>query len=86
MNDYLNKIFDEPAPKYTEGVKLVLDEKQQKYLLGRCIKGEEYPESAKDKTAWELYHAAGFKVHLNTRVLFKVCRDNQFCKFSYVDQ
>jgi hypothetical protein len=57
-------------------VKLVLDEDQQNYLLGRRIKGEGYPKSAKDKAAWELYHAAGFKEHLNTRVMFKVCYDN----------
>ena len=54
----------------------MLDEDQQNYLLGRRIKGEGYPKSAKDKAAWELYHAAGFKEHLNTRVMFKVCYDN----------
>ena len=76
INDYMNRVLDEPAKKDTEGVKLVLDEDQQNYLLGRRIKGEGYPESAKDNTAWELYHAAGFKEHLNTRVLFMVCHDN----------
>ena len=62
--------------KNTKGVKLVLDEDQQNYHLGRRIKGEGYPKSAKDKAAWELYHAAGFKEHLNTRVMFKACYDN----------
>ena len=54
----------------------MLDEDQQNYHLGRRIKGDGYPESTKDKTTWDLYHAADFKEHLNTRVLFKVCRDN----------
>lgn len=54
----------------------MLDEDQQNYLLVRRIKGEGYPKSAKDKAAWELYHAAEFKEHLNTMVMFKVCYDN----------
>ena len=48
INDYMNSILDEPTQKHTEGVKLMLDEDQQNYLLGRRIKGEGYPESAKD--------------------------------------
>lgn len=76
VNDYMNRVLDEPAPKDTEGVKLMLDEEQQNYLLGRRSKGKGYHESAKDKAAWELYHVVDFKEHLNTRVLFKVCRDN----------
>ena len=75
VNDYMNSILDERDQKDTGGVKLVLDEDQQNYLLGRRIKGEGYPESAKDNTAWELYHAAGFKEHLNTRVPFNVCHN-----------
>ncbi len=39
MNDYMNNIFDEPTPKDTKGVKLVLDGDQQNYLLGRTHKG-----------------------------------------------
>ena len=54
----------------------ILDEDQQKYILGRRIKVVGYPASAIDKAEWELYHAAGFKEHLNTRVLFRVCRDD----------
>ncbi len=54
----------------------MLDEEQQSYTLGRRVKSEPYPESAKDKAVWHLYHAAGFKEHLNTRELFKVCRDD----------
>ena len=76
LSDNMNNIFDEPTPKDTKGVKLMLDGDQQNYLLGRRSKGKGYHESAKDNTAWELYHAAGFKEHLNTRVLFMVCHDN----------
>ena len=64
--------------KVKEGmaIEIVLDEDHQNYILGRRIKGEGYPASAIDKAEWKFYHAAGFKEHLNTRVLFRVCRDN----------
>ena len=66
---------DEPPADDEGGVRLVLDEEQQNYILGRRVKGESYPASAINKAEWELYHAAGFREHLNTRVLFKVCRE-----------
>ena len=68
-----------PAPDDESGIRLVLDEEQQNYILGRRIKGEGYPASAIDKTEWELYHVSGFKEHLNTRVLFRVCCDDELC-------
>ncbi len=72
----IRRFTNESAPDDDSGIKIVLDEDQQNYILGRRIKGEGYPASAIDKTEWELYHAAGFKEHLNTRVLFRVCRDD----------
>ena len=74
--DMMRRLPDEPNPDDESGIRLVLDEDQQNYILGRHIKGEGYPASAIDKTEWELYHAAGFKEHLNTRVLFRVCHDD----------
>ena len=65
---------DDPSADDESGVRLVLDEEQKNYILGRRIRGESYPASAINKAEWELYHAAGFREHLNTRVLFKVCR------------
>lgn len=76
LSNYMNNLLDEPIPKDTEGVKLLLDEDQQNYILGRRIKDEDYLESAKDKAVWVLYHAAEFRDHLNTRVLFKVFHNN----------
>ena len=40
------------------------------FSAGR-IKGVGYPESAKDKAAWELYLAEGFKERLNTSAFQK---------------
>ena len=74
--DMMGRFPNEPAPDDDSGIKIVLDEDQQNYILGRRIKGQGYPASAIDKTEWELYHAAGFKEHLNTRVLFRVCHDD----------
>ena len=72
----MSRFPNAPAPDDESGIQLVLDEDQQNYILGRRIKGEGYPESAIDKADWELYNAAGFNEHLNTRVLFRVCRDD----------
>ena len=74
--DMMRRFPNAAAPDDESGIRLVLDEDQQNYILGRRIKGEGYPASAIDKAEWEFYHAAGFKEHLNTRVLFKVCRDD----------
>lgn len=74
--DMMRRFPIETEPNDESGIRLVLDEDQQNYILGRRIKGEGYPASANDKAEWELYHAAGFKEHLNTRVLFKLCRDD----------
>lgn len=64
-----------PAPD-DSGIKVVLVEEQQNYILGRHIKGEGYPISAIDKAEWELYQAVGFREHLNTRALLRLCRDD----------
>ncbi len=74
--DMMRRFPNAPAPGEESGIRLVLDEDQQNYILGRRIKGEGYPESAIDKAEWELYHAAGFREHLNTRVLFRECHDD----------
>ena len=74
--DMMRRFPNEPAPDDEGGIRLVLDEDQQNYILGRRIKGEGYPVSAIDKAEWELYHAAGFREHLNTKVLFRECRDD----------
>ncbi len=74
--DMMRRFSNAPEPDNDSEIKLVLDKDQQNYILGRRIKGEGYPASAIDKAEWELYHAAGFKEHLNTRVLFRVCRDD----------
>ncbi len=52
---------DKPSANDEGGVRLVLDEEQQNYILGRRVKGESYPASAINKAEWELYHAAGFR-------------------------
>ncbi len=74
--DMMMRFPNEPAPDEETGIRLALDEDQQNYILGRRIKGEGYPASAIDKAEWELYHAAGFKEYLSTRVLYRVCRDD----------
>lgn len=74
--DMIIRFPNEPAPDDESGIRLVLDEEQKNYILGRRNKGESYPASAIDKAEWELYHLAGFREHLNTRVLFRKCRDD----------
>ncbi len=74
--DMMRRFPNAPAPDEESGIRLVLDEDQQNYILGRRIKGEGYPESATDKAEWELYYLAGFNEHLNTRVLFRECHDD----------
>lgn len=66
---------DEPPADDEGGVRLVLDVEQQNYILGSRIRDESYSASAINKAEWELYYAAGFREHLNSRVLFKVCCD-----------
>ncbi len=74
--DMMRRFPNAPAPDDESGIRLVIDEDQQNYILGRRIKGEGYPASAIDKAEWEFYHEEGFREHLNTRVLFRVCRDD----------
>ncbi len=78
MDNFLVNLEQSNDEDYEDEVKLMLDEDQFNYLLGRRVKGESYPESAKDKEVWELYSRAGFYEHLNTRVLFQHCHDNCF--------
>ncbi len=75
--DMMRRFPNEPAPDDESGIRLVLDDDQQNYILGRRIKGEGYPASAIDKAEWNLYYSAGFKEHLKTRVLFRVCRGDE---------
>ena len=74
--DMMRRFPNAPTPDDENGIQLVLDEDQQNYILGRRIKGDGYPASAIDKAERELYHASGFREHLNTRVLFRVSRDD----------
>ena len=73
--DIISRALDKSESDDENEIRLVLDEEQQNYILGRRNKGESYPASAINKAEWKLYYSAGFKEHLNTRVLFKECCD-----------
>jgi hypothetical protein len=57
-HDIMRRFPNTPTSDDESGIRLVLDEDQQNYVIGRLIKGEGYPASAIDKVEWELYHTA----------------------------
>ncbi len=50
---------------------LIMTPEQIDMVMGRRLKGETYPESAKNLKIWELYEKAGFREWLNTRLLYR---------------
>lgn len=51
-------------------IRLVLDEEQVNYVLGKFNKDNPYPREAKDKPLWDLFESAGFKEIGKTMVLW----------------
>lgn len=71
-----NEITEHIAGNNTDNnIRLTMDEAQINHILGRRVKDETYPESAKNLKEWRLFESLGFKEIENSRLLWKsVCR------------
>lgn len=63
------KDFDEGEDDNNK-IRLVLDEEQMNYVLGKFNKDNPYPLEAKNKPLWDLFESAGFKEIGETMVLW----------------
>lgn len=66
------EIMDDAAENTTDSeVKLTMDEDQINHILGRRVKDETYPESAKNRVEWDLFESLGFREFNDSRLLMK---------------